>query len=73
MNFLLGALFGFSTAIGGIWWLLYLLGGTMWKGSERTAEAWPERAPCALATLPSHPSFLPKRIDVVDRALIVTP
>jgi hypothetical protein len=26
MNFLLGALFGFSTAIGGIWWLLYLLG-----------------------------------------------
>jgi hypothetical protein len=26
MDFLLGALFGFSTAIGGIWWLLYLLG-----------------------------------------------
>ena len=26
MNFLLGALFGFSTAIGGMWWLLYLLG-----------------------------------------------
>jgi hypothetical protein len=26
MNFLLGALFGFSTAIGGMGWLLYLLG-----------------------------------------------
>jgi hypothetical protein len=26
MNFLLGTLFGFSTAIGGIWWLLYVLG-----------------------------------------------
>jgi len=46
MNFLLGALFGFSTAIGGIWWLLYLLGS-----GDAERERMPDRRLSGARTL----------------------
>jgi hypothetical protein len=46
MNFLLGALFGFSTAIGGIWWLLYLLGS-----GDAEKERMPDRRLSGARTL----------------------